>query len=432
MDALPPGSGPAETFPKRVSHAISSNRTLEYCVAAIIIALALAISPVAILLLTARPELSFRVTLLSITFDLFLLLVTGALLARGRARQLIFDLIAWTLPLVVLAGLETIASAVHLANHVLPVQDFSAIKRGNNWGPSGIHLAPEKDGFAIYRPWSGNGVTINELGLRTALPTAKSGGERHVAVVGSSETWGTHLADGDTIPVLLQAALRRSGHDEISVYNFGIEDATMARQLALLRHFKDIYSIDQVVLIVGGSDLYREYFDVEGQPLGSTPTGGRITTFELYKTIERTRASWSEPSPDQLARFDARLLARSAEKKNRLADGIIAANSYCRAAALRCDFVLQPLIGFRRTPVGTETKIVQTYRRLYPRLFVLATQMYHDVLNRGLAGQVHDLTAIFDHSSEQLFFDVGHVNETGNVIFADALLPIVLPAPPSN
>src|SRR5260370_42334514 len=113
--------------------------------------------------------------------------------------------------------------------------------------------------------------------------------------------------------------------------------------------------------------------------MGREQTGrGSLAGLELYKAIERTRATWCGPSPDRLARFDARLLARSAEKKNRLTDGIVAANNYCRAAALRCDFVLQPLIGFRRSPVGTETKIVQTYGRLYPRLFVLAAQMYRD------------------------------------------------------
>jgi len=213
-----------------------------------------------------RSELSFRVTLLSITFDLFLLLVAGGLLAYGRVRQLFVNLIAWMLPFAVLASLETIAGAVHLSDHILMQQDFSIIKRGNNWGPSGNHLGLEKDGFIVYRPWSGNGVTINELGLRTSLPTPKTAGERHVALVGSSETWGTHLADADTIPALLQAALRRNGYNNITVYNFGIEDATLARELALLQHFKDIYSIDQVFaearesnydLIVTGSSQAR-------------------------------------------------------------------------------------------------------------------------------------------------------------------------------
>ena len=431
MDTLPRDPNSAETGPKQASHAASSNRVVEYCVAVAIVAVAVVTSPIAIRLLIGRAELSFRAILLSVTFDLFLLLVAGALLARGRARQLFFHLIIWAVPLVLIAGFETVAGAVRLSDHVAMIQDLSTIKRGSNWGPGASHFAPQKDGFAVYRPSSGNGVTINELGLRTALPTPKSPGERRIAVAGSSETWGFRLADADTIPVLLQAALHRNGHDEVSVYNFGIEDATLPKELALLQHFKDIYGIDQVVFFIGGSDVYREYFDIEGQLLEPTQVGGRIASFELFKAIERIRATWFETSPTRLAQFDTRYLARSTEKKNRLIDGIVAANNYCRAAALRCDFVLQPRIETRRSPIGTEAKIAQSYRKLYPRLEVLATQMYRDTLTLGLTGQVHDLTAVFDRSSEQVFVDSLHLNEAGNIAIVDALLPIVM-APRSN
>ena len=431
MDTPPPNPRSSETSPKRVSYAASSNRAVEYYVAAAIVTWAIAISPVAIRLMTGRAELNFRPLLLSVIFDLFLLLVAGALLGRGRLRRFFFHLIAWTFPFVVLAGLETIAGAVHLSDHVSLFQDLSTIKRGSNWGPGARHLAPEKDGFAVYRPWSGNGVTINEFGLRTPPPTPRSPGEHRIAVVGSSETWGSRLADADTIPALLQAALRRNGHNEISVYNFGIEDANLARELALLKHFKDIYRIDQVVFLIGGGDVFAEYLDIEGQSLGFTQARKRIASFELYKAIQRIEATWFETSA-RLVRFDTRYRARSIDKRNRLVDGIVAANNYCKAAALRCDFVLQPLIGMRRSLIGSEVQLAQTYGRLYPRFDVLAAEMYRDALNLGLTGQIHDLTIVFDNSSEQYYFDGGHVNEAGNMAIVDALLPIamaVLPAP---
>lgn len=72
--------------------------------------------------------------------------------------------------------------------------------------------------------------------------------------------------------------------------NFGIEDATLARESALLRHFKDIYGIDQVVFVAG--DLYSEYFAMQGVPLDRTRTGSRIAAFELYRAIECTRSTW--------------------------------------------------------------------------------------------------------------------------------------------
>src|SRR5689334_9428645 len=227
MDALP------DPTPKmrltQPPSAARSNRTVDYLAAAALAGLALAISPFAIRMLTGRSELTLRSVLLSVTFAVFLLLISGALLARNRTRLFFFYLIAWTVPFVVLGALETIAGAVHISDHVALFQDLSIIKRGNHWGPGNDHLAPVKDGFAVYRPWSGEGVTINELGLRTPSPTPKSPGEHRIAVVGSSETFGTRLADPDTVPVQLQLALRRNGHAEVSVYNFGIEDADLTK-----------------------------------------------------------------------------------------------------------------------------------------------------------------------------------------------------------
>lgn len=427
-----PDPASAEMGLKQAQSEVTSNRTADYCAAAVIAALAFAVSPIAIRLLTGRSELSFRPFLISVVFALFLLLVSAAVLARGHVRRFFFYLIACMFPVILLAALETLAGVVHLSDRVAMFQDFSTIKRGNNWGPGKNHLAPDQDGFALYRPWSGSGVTINGLGLRTVLPAPKSPGERRIAVVGSSETWGFRLADADTIPALLQSVLRDNGQSGISVYNFGIEDATLARELALLRHFRAIYDIDQVVFIAGASDLYSEYFAIEGEPLDRSRASNRITGFELYRTLQRVRSTWFEPLPDRLARFDARSSAYAAGKRSSLADGIVRANDYCTTEGLRCDFVLQPLLQFRRTPSGTEPKIAQTYRRQYPRLDVLAAQIYREALELRLTGQIHDLRAVFDQSPGQFFIDEVHLNEAGSKAFADMLLPIVTAKTPAK
>jgi lysophospholipase L1-like esterase len=422
MDALQPDPSASGALPQQ-RDAASSGRSLERWIALAVGGLALAINPLSIRLLTHRTELGFRPLVLGVVFDVFLLLVAGALFTSGNRRRVFFHFIAWTLPFVAIAGLEVIAGAVHLSQHIATFQDLSVIKRGNHWGPGISHLAPQHDGFLVYRPWSGDGVTINDLGLRTTRPAPKQQGEYRIAVVGSSETFGTRLADADTIPALLQAALRRTGRDQISVYNFGIEDSNMAKGLALLRHFKDIYRIDHVVFMTGGGDVMADYLDIEGQPLGIT--AGGIASFELYKTIELIRATWFEPAATRLARFDARFQEQWADKKNRLVDGIKAANDYCRATSLRCDFILQPLLVGRRSLAGTEVQLAQTYRRLYPRFDMLAKRSYRDALDPGLDGGIHDLTTVFDDSRDQYYFDGGHVNEAGNAIVVDALLPIV-------
>jgi lysophospholipase L1-like esterase len=432
MDSLPPNAGAGKMRARQLLGAALSNRTADYFAAAVIAGLALAVSPVAIRMLTGRAELTFRLLLLSVTFDVFLLLVAGAVLTQGRARRLFFAAIACTLPLVLLAALETLAGVIHLSDRVAMFQDVSTLERGSDWGPGKNHLAAEKDGFVLYLPWSGRGVTINALGLRTAPPAPKAQGEHRIAVVGSSETFGFRLADADTIPALLQAALQAQGHSEISVYNFGIEDATIARELALLKHFKDIYDIDQVVFVAGASDLYSEYFAIQDDSLDSSRIGRRIAGFELYRTIERIRSTWFEPSRDRLAQFDARFATYRSRKGGGLVDGIVAADNYCTAAALRCDFVLQPLVLFRQVPSGTEPKIARTYLRQYPHLDLLASRLYREAIGLRTIAQIHDLTAAFDDAPSQFFIDEVHLNEAGNRALVKTLLPIVTGKSPAG
>jgi hypothetical protein len=426
VNVVPPNPASVEPFPEQASGTVSK-KAGNHGAVTIIVALAAAISPVTIYFLF---RLDFRLLLLSGIFDVFLLLVAGALLFRGRRRERFFYPIMLTIPLVLFAAIESIAGLISLSDRIASLEDLSTVERGNNWGAGATHLAPEKDGFLVYRPWSGNGVTINELGLRTPPPAPKRPGEHRIAISGSSNVWGFSLADGDTISSLLQAALRQSGHGNISVYNFGVEDATLSRELALLRHFREIYGIDQVVFFSGGADVFREYFAVAGQPLQASPMGKRLASFELYRTIDRIRVRWFGSSPDRLERISQSL--SRVPKQNRLTNGILAANDYCRAAALSCDFVLTPLLATRRAPVGTEAQLVQMTKSMYPGFDTLTLQMYRDALDLGLTGQVHDFTGVFDHNPKQVYIDGGHNNEAGNLALVDALLPIVTSKPSSR
>ena len=110
----------------------------------------------------------------------------------------------------------------------------------------------------LYRPWSGNGVAINSTGLRTAEPQPKQPGEWRIAITGGSTAYGWRVLDADTLAVLVQQALRRK-HPNVTVYNFGIEGATVARELALLKRFHKLYEIDEVVFYTGGNDVIDSY-----------------------------------------------------------------------------------------------------------------------------------------------------------------------------
>src|SRR5262249_50837222 len=149
------------------------------------IALAIIVAtPLFIRLVTGRSGLSFRVNVLAIALDLFLLIVLAAVLSTGRARLFFFHLLAWLAPISLLIGLEAAAIGIDLANRIVPLQDTSPLLHRGRW-PG--HLMSEgrwlsQDGLHLYRPWQGDGILINKRGLRTAEPTPKVAGEWRIAV----------------------------------------------------------------------------------------------------------------------------------------------------------------------------------------------------------------------------------------------------------
>jgi lysophospholipase L1-like esterase len=337
---------------------------------------------------------------------------------------LFFYLVIWTFPFAMLASLEGAAIAFRLADRVAVVEDLSVIRRRAAWTTSDTQWPTPSNGFRLYRPTTTDDVVINDLGLRTALPTPKAPNEWRIAVTGGSVAWGHRLVDLDTIPVRLQQNLLRNARVKTSVYNFGIEGATISAELALLKQFKDVYSIDQVVFLTGGNDVYIEYFADQPPLLESNEFWKAFATFELVRSIERIGSIWIAPSNERLARLDRQLLPRAAQDTG-LRRGIIAAAEYCRAGRIECDFVLHPPVFARNPPVGSEVQIAQSLKRAYPRLDVLTSQMYRDAITNGPAGRVHDLSDIFDRSSQQVFTDSFHLNEIGNELVAKRLAAIV-------
>src|SRR5262249_3159179 len=213
----------------------------------------------------------------------------------------------------------------------------------------------EMDGLQLYRPWQGDGIVINELGLRTPPPTPKRSGEWRIAVTGASVAFGWRVRDADTIPVQLQARLHRQGFGNVTGYNFAIDNILVADELAVLKHFRTTYGIDQVVFLTGANDVTESYMSA-AVPNRFGLFGGGIAQFELLKLAGRLNALWIGPPSALLEKLDAMTIPALA-RHNSLREGVAAADAYCRAAALRCDFVLQPSLLRRRAPVGPELRI---------------------------------------------------------------------------
>jgi hypothetical protein len=391
----------------------------DHLIAVGLAALAVAISPYGISILSGRVALSFRISLISLVIDGLLILFIAALLTRGRLRRTFFWLIILLFPLAILCGLEAFAQVVQFADTVAPLVDLSVFRNRERYPPyfrSDMRsIAQEQDGVLLYRPWRGEDVAINALGLRAALPTPKRPGEWRIAVTGGSTAWGFGVLDPDTIPAQLENILRRGGRD-ISVYNFGIGGREIQHELALLKKFRDAYAIDQVVFYTGGNDVVYSYM----RQFSPSDDTFQLDTWELIKTAQRVHAQIFPTSKGTLHRLDADILPRL-RQVNPLRVGILAADDYCHQTELRCDFVLQPMLATRRTASGKELEMQKTLLGLYPRMEVAAIQMYEDAMALNPSHAVHDFSGMFDYTTEHFYADPIHVNEPGNYAVAEHL-----------
>ncbi len=405
---------------------MTGTRRSDIALAAVLLAIALAVSPIAIELVTGRPELSPRITAVSLTLDLFLLILAAAAVLQSRARKIAFHLAALVFPVVILAGLEIGAVAIHLADRIAPVEDNSILKNWNRWPAyllSDGRWASLSADMRTYRPWQGDGIFINDLGLRTAPPTPKAPGEWRIAVTGGSTVWGFHVLDADTVPAQLQTLIRHQDR-KVTVYNFGIEAVSIKSELALLKRFHAAYGIDQVIFYTGGNDILNSYLPQANQGRGFGWLTSEATAFELIKATVRYLAVSGEPSAQRLAHLDGEVLP-SILRDSSLREGIRKANAYCEEEKLRCDFVLQPLIFTRENPPPAEARMLRNLNRLYPRLGVLSKRMYADALAAGPRGRVHDLSHIFDNVPQRFYTDLIHVNEAGNRLIAEHVAKVV-------
>jgi hypothetical protein len=403
-----------------------TNRVLDYLVAAVLAVVAFAYSPLALVLTKGYAGLNLRAVLMTLALDVFLLVLIGAILTQGRRRRFFFHLMVWTLPLVLLDGLEALARAVRLAERIMPISDDSVLRgkgRTLDYFLGDTRTVPAHPGWRLYRPHNTDGIFINELGLRTAMPTAKSAGEWRVALSGGSTVFGWRVLDLDTIPENVQRLLPHAAR-KITVYNFGIEGATLEAELLTVKRFREIYALDAVLFYTGSNDVLKSHWE--------TTTGGRsefdnfiASGFELAKAARRVNALLEGVNPSSLARFESETVP-GIVKNNPLRRGVVAAQEYCRSAELECVFVLQPTLVTRKNHPAGEARLAKTYDILFPGMATLTRQMYRDAMKVGPDDRMYDLTSVLDDRASAFFTDHIHVNEDANRLVAEALVPILL------
>jgi lysophospholipase L1-like esterase len=396
----------------------------RYALAAFVVLLAAIVSPIGIETLAGRADVSFRIAMVSSFFSAFLLLVAGGIVSGGRVRTVLLHAVFWTSPFVLLACIEVAAIAVHLSDRIATFEDLSPLASGNRYPNNLLSEARmyTRDGLTLYRPYEGDGIRINKLGLRTAPPAPEAAGEWRVAVTGGSATWGWHVLDADTIADQLHNIVRVRGQSNVTVYNFGIEGAGLQAEIALLKNFSALYKLDQVIFYTGANDAFSTFVGLL--------QGWSKPKFELVKAANRLMSKWLQLSPEALADMERRL-ADKLGNQNSLRTAMADAVSYCATAGLRCDFALQPTVFDLRAPVGSDREMQITGRRLYPSFDTFARKMYDEALVAVPGDHVHDFRDTFDRCANPVFLDFVHTNELGYRLVAERIasrIPIVRPS----
>ncbi len=136
--------------------------------------------------------------------------------------------------------------------------------------------------------------------------------------------------------------LHRQGYTNVTVYNFAIDTMTIAEELLVLKRFRELYAIDQVVFYTGANDVNASYMSVAPAPDDAARPAERDQRIRADQPAGRLEAVLTGPSQGLLATLDHEVLPRIARTSS-LREGLLAADEYCRSSELRCDFVLQPV-----------------------------------------------------------------------------------------
>jgi len=213
---------------------------------------------------------------------------------------------------------------------------------------------------------------------------------------------------------------------KITVYNFGIEGATLEAELLTLRRFREIYALDEALFYSGSNDIVKAYW---GATSGKKEYDDFVASgFALAKAASRINALVQGVDASFLAKFERETLPRILQG-NPLRRGVVAAQAYCRSAELDCVFALQPTLLTRKHHPWPEPRIAKTYELLFRGMATLTREMYRDAIAAAPDG-AYDLTEVLDADPRPLYTDHVHLNEDGNRIVAQALVPILLKSGP--
>ena len=308
------------------------------------------------------------------------------------------------------------------------------------------------------KDFHGRYVNVNVDGIRRTWRQPDLNGldsrKRRIFMFGGSTMFGNGARDEYTIPSLVARHLATDSHLDVEVTNFGVPAFVNTQEFILLfEQMRKGNKPDLVDFYDGANDVFSAFQNrVAGVTLDETAREQEFGVFNnsdawpLYSLTLKTALQHSalgslakrvvqRMRPDSYQIVDGRLV-RSASLSESADEGLAAetAKFYManvmtiqqigQQSGFKSLFYLQPEVYFKNHLTPFERKRQLPFANV-DRFFRLANQA---VIAEDTGGRVHDLSKVFADLSGEYFLDFCHLNEAGNEMVAEAMLPSVVSA----
>jgi lysophospholipase L1-like esterase len=274
---------------------------------------------------------------------------------------------------------------------------------------------------------SGDFVNVNPQGLRQTSNFVEPNEEiLTLAVFGGSTVWGEGSRDGYTIPSQISRLLNDAG-TPYYVTNYGQTGYVSTQDLIMFQMQLLNGNIPDVAIFYGGfNDILSAYQqNVSGITLQES---SRISDSEMGRTV-RAGQPVVRPLNLPVTEYDLSLIAPldgSAESiVTRYLANVQMIQTLADAYGVQVIFVWQPMIVFKENRIGEEEGAfnrMNTERVGLAELYSEVDSLLRTRLGEPSTPQVLMLGNLFNGDEREIFYDLIHITEEGNLSVAQAII----------
>ncbi len=275
-------------------------------------------------------------------------------------------------------------------------------------------------------PFAGAYIHVDERGIRHTPVFTNAADAPRVYFFGGSTMWGEGARDAYTIPAWSAKLLAESDKPAI-VKNYAQSGYVSWQDLLLFQaQLANGDAPDVAVFYHGFNDVYAAF--LQGSAGLTLQEMQRASDVEMGRLLRRGQPILAPFAADAAA-YDWSLVASDSNSPAEIAARWRANHRLIRAAATeygtRVLFVWQPAIFAKTALSPSEAQIAQKLERERTGFSALYQAVDRELRQADDMGDVLFLTELFADEAANVFIDMVHIAETGNLTVASAIAPAI-------